>query len=501
MEEKMRDLRRRLAEINDLDMASSVLGWDQLTYMPPGGAEARGRQMATLARLSQEKNTEPAMGKLLDDLLPYADSLPYDSDDAALVRVAKRDFDRLVNIPPEFIDRSYRHQAVVYQAWAEARPKNDFAAMVPLLETTLDLSREFAGFFPGYESIIDPMIDMSDFGMKASTVKAVFAELRSALVPMVQAITSQEPADHRCLLQHFAEADQIAFGEQVIRALGYDFTRGRQDKSPHPFTTRFSSSDVRITTRVNEQDFGDAFFSTVHEAGHAMYEQGVDPRLAASPLDGGTSSGVHEAQSRLWENIVARSRPFWSFYYPRLQAAMPAQFGSLAFEDFYRAINRVAPSLIRTDADEVTYNLHIMIRFDLELDMLEGRLAIRDLPQAWNERYRSDLGITPPDDRNGCLQDVHWYGGFIGGAFQGYTLGNILSALFYSKALEAYPAIPEEMANGKFSTLLGWMRENIYRHGRKFTAPEIIQLATGGPLRIDPYVQYLKNKYGELYRL
>jgi carboxypeptidase Taq len=265
--------------------------------------------------------------------------------------------------------------------------------------------------------------------------------------------------------------------------------------------TKFSLGDVRITTRVNERDLGDALFSTLHEAGHGMYEQGINMAYEGTPLAQGTSAGVHESQSRLWENIVGRSRGFWEHYYPRLQAIFPEQLGKIPLDTFYRAINKVQRSLIRVDADEVTYNLHVMIRFDLELELLEGRLEIRDLPEAWDERYETDLGIHAPDNRDGVLQDVHWYGGLIGGAFQGYTLGNILSGLYYAQALKAHPEIPSEIGRGKFDTLHSWMRDNIYTHGSKFTADELTEKVTGGPLRIDPYIDYLRTKYGELYSL
>jgi carboxypeptidase Taq len=293
----------------------------------------------------------------------------------------------------------------------------------------------------------------------------------------------------------------MKFAESIVRQLGYDFNRGRIDKTHHPFMTKFSLGDVRITTRVKENFLGETLFSNIHEAGHAMYEQGIDMTYEATPLGGGTSSGVHESQSRTWENIIGRSREFWEYFFPKIQAEFPEQLKNISPEQFYRGINKVESSLIRTDADEVTYNLHVMLRFDLELEMLEGKLSIRDLPEAWNTRFEKDFGINPPDDQDGVLQDVHWYGGFIGGAFQGYTLGNILSAQFYSAALKSHPEIPDEMKQGKFSSLHGWLKENLYRHGRKFTAPEVVERATGSPLTIAPYIQYLKTKYGQLYNL
>lgn len=500
MESKLTELKTRLREIHDLDAIGAVLGWDQTTHMPVGGAPARGQQMATLSGLAHEKRTDPVIGHLLDDLQAYGESLPYDSDDASLLRVARRDFEQAVKVPPAFVARLSEHQAAAYQTWAAARPANDFAAVRGNMEKTLDLSRELAGFFP-HHHLADPLIDLADYGMKAEDVRRVFAQLREQLVPIVRAIVAQTPADDACLQQHFPEAGQIAFSESVIKRYGYDYQRGRLDKTAHPFCTTFSIGDVRITTRVNEQDLGDCVFSILHEAGHAMYEQGGRAELEGLPIMGGTSAGVHESQSRTWENIVGRSRGFWEHFYPGLQKVFSAQLGGVSLDTFYRAINKVQRSLIRTDADEVTYNLHVMVRFDFELALLEGSLAVRDLPEAWHERYESDLGVAPKDDRDGVLQDVHWYGGIIGGVFQGYTLGNILSAQFYNAALKVHPDIPAQIARGEFGALHGWLKENIYQHGRKFTAPEIVERATGGPLDIQPYIEYLRGKYGELYSL
>ncbi|MEI8094261.1 MAG: carboxypeptidase M32 [Spirochaetales bacterium] len=500
-EKLLANLKLRLAEVNDLNMAGAVLGWDQSTYMPAGGAEARGRQMATLARIAQERLIDVEVGRLLDKLRPYEEGLPFEHDDASLIRVTRRDYEQATRIPPAFLSEINEHGSLSYMAWAEARPANDFARMTPILEKTLDLSRRLADFFPGYEHIADPLIDFSDYGMKASSVKTLFAELRSQLVPLVKAITSQPEADDSFLRLHYPEADQLKFGEAVVRELGYDFSRGRIDKTHHPFMTKFSLGDVRITTRVSETYLGEALFSNIHEAGHAMYEQGIDRGYEGTPLAGGTSSGVHESQSRTWENLVGRSRGFWEHFYPKLQAVFPTQLGKVDLELFYRGINKVSRSLIRTDADEVTYNLHVMLRFDLELQMLEGKLQIADLPEAWNARFESDFGLKVPNVGNGCLQDVHWFFGAIGGAFQGYTLGNILSAQFYNAAVKAQPGIPAQLKTGEFAGLKGWLGDNLYRHGRKFTAAELVQRATGAPMTIGPYISYLKTKYGELYKL
>jgi carboxypeptidase Taq len=501
VEKKLDELKARLSEINDLNMATAVLYWDQSTYMPPGGAEARGRQLATVGRIAHEKFTDPAIGRLLDPLQIYAETLPYDSDEASLIRVTRRDYERAIKVPPALQAEIFEQATASYQAWTEARPNNDFAKIRPFLEKTLDLSRQYADCFPGYKHIADPLIDAADEGQTAESTRAIFFQLRAELVPLVKIITSQETADDSCLKQYFPEQEQLAFGQACIRDYGYDFERGRQDKTPHPFMINFSIGDVRITTRVDEEDLNNALFSTLHEAGHALYEQGINGDLEGGPLAGGTSAGVHESQSRLWENQIGRSREFWSHYYPKLQAQFPDQLGTVSLDSFYRAIHKVERSLIRTEADEVTYNLHVMIRFDLELALLEGSLAVKDLPEAWHARYESDLGLRAPSDVDGVLQDVHWYSWQIGGQFQGYTLGNIMSAAFFDAALKDHPQIPSQVAQGEFGTLLSWLQENIYQHGRKFTANELVERVTGGPLTIDPYIRYLRSKYGEIFAL
>jgi carboxypeptidase Taq len=500
-ETRLAELKKRLLEISDLDSAAAVLSWDQATYMPAGGAPARGRQGATLSRLAHAKFTDPALGRLLDGLAKYAERLPDTSDDAGLIRVVRRDYDKAVRVPADFVARWSEHGSASYDAWTRARPADDFAAMRPFLEKGLGFSRAYAEFMRPYQHIADPLIDDLDEGMTVAGLRMLLEALRSELVPIVRAIAEQPAAADACLRGHFSEAKQIEFGFLIIKRFGYDLERGRLDKTHHPFCTKFSSGDVRITTRVKENDLGEALFSTLHEAGHALYEQGVSAAYEGTRMGSGVSMGVHESQSRLWENMVGRSRGFWEHFYPRLCDAFPQPFVKVPLEAFYRAINKVERSLIRTDADEVTYNLHIMLRFGLELDLLEGRLKVKDLPEAWRARFEADFGLTPPDDRDGCLQDVHWYGGRVGGAFQSYTIGNILSAQFYAAALKAHPEIPLQMAEGEFGSLHGWLKRRLYRHGRKFKPDDIVRRATGKAMSIGPYMAYLRAKYGELYRL
>ncbi|EKQ68511.1 Zn-dependent carboxypeptidase [Leptolyngbyaceae cyanobacterium JSC-12] len=494
-------LQTLLAEITNIQSAASLLHWDQATYMPLKGAAARGRQLATLRQIAHEKFTDGTIARLLDDLQGYEADLPYDSDEASLIRVTRRNCDRASKIPADFTARFSQLRSETYQVWAKARPENNFAMVLPYLEQMVDLSREMANFFPGYEHIADPLIEFSDYGMTAQSIRRVFADLREQLVPVVQAITEQPSVDDSCLRQFFPEAEQIAFSYKVLEQMGYDLERGRQDKTLHPFMTNFSIDDVRITTRVYENDLGQGLFSTIHEMGHAFYEMGIDPAFEGNFLAAGISAGIHESQSRLWENLVGRSRPFWNYFYPQLQAMFPVQLKDVPLEAFYRAINKVERSLIRTDADEVTYNLHVMIRFDLELDLLDGTLAVRDLPEAWNERYRSDLGVVPESDREGVLQDVHWYTGRVGGMFQGYTLGNLMSAQFFEAALADIPAIPNQIEEGNFQPLHDWLKNKIYRHGCKYTADEMIQQVTGNSLSMTPFMHYIRQKYEELYAI
>jgi carboxypeptidase Taq len=501
MDADFTELTTRLAEHNDLVSAAALLRWDQATYMPEGGNAARGRQLATLEKLAHDRLTDPQLARLLDRIAPRAEREGAESFAARIVRVARRDVERAVKVPAAFVSAFATHRAQLYERWTRARPANDFAAVASLLAKTVEMSRQYAEYFAPYDHIADPLIDLMDPDVRTAAVRTVFAELRRELVPLVEAITSAAPADDACLHQTFPEDAQLAFGAAIAAKFGYDWTRGRQDKTHHPFMTKFSLGDVRITTRVATNDLSEALFSTLHEAGHALYEQNIDRAFEATPLADGTSAGVHESQSRLWENLVGRSLPFWKGHYPALQAAFPAQLGNVSLDAFYRAINRVERSLIRTNADEVTYCLHVIMRFDFEVELLEDTLAVADLPEAWRARARTDLGVTPATDADGCLQDVHWYDGFVGGAFQSYALGNLMSAQFFDAAVRAHPSIPHDIEAGRFDLLRGWLASNIHVHGRALSADEIVLQATGSPLSAGPYLSYLRTKYGALYNL
>lgn len=482
----------RLQEIENLGGALSLLTWDQSVKMPPGGAEARARQLATLGRLRHERWLDPGLER---DLMAVERDAP-DGATADLVRVVRHDLERASRVPNDYVARSAAHAAATYDAWLDARRGGAIARVVGMLERTLDLSLEYAAFFPQVAHPADALIDDADEGATVASLRPLFGSLRDALVPRVAAWSAAPPAPP-LPVGPFAVDEQLAAALELAQAFGYDLERGRQDLTAHPFAIRFAHGDVRITTRAKPDDLTEVLFSTLHEAGHAMYEQGVDPGLEGTPLAEGASAGVHESQARLWENQVARSRAFWDFALPGLQRRFPALAG-VDVDAAFRAVNRVQPSLIRTDADEVTYNLHVIVRFDLELELLEGRLAVRDLPEAWAERYAADLGVTPNGDADGWLQDVHWFAGTIGGSFQGYTLGNVLSAQFFAAAARDLGDVDAQMAVGDFAPLRTWLSENVYRHGRRKPVDRLVRDATGGPLDLRPYLAYLDRKFGGL---
>ncbi|MBI4640207.1 MAG: carboxypeptidase M32 [Candidatus Tectomicrobia bacterium] len=500
-EAKLQELKSRIAEISDLRAVAQVLSWDVETYMPPGGAKVRGEQMATLRRLAHEKATSQEYRQLIEELKPLGVQLPYDSNDAALIRVAADRFEKDSLVPTDLVKEMSLAASEGHVTWVKAREQSNFELFRVSLEKLLELKIRWAECFPNRECLYDPILDQSEPGMKTSELRQVFDELKRELVPMVKAISTQvESVDESVLRREYDETKQLEFGHEVVKRFGFDFNRGRQDKSVHPFMTGFNTGDVRITTRVDRRFLPMALFGTMHESGHGMYGQGHDPTLNRTHLCNGASGGMHESQSRLWENLVGRSREFWTFFYPRLQEYFPQQLADTGMVKFYRAINKVKPSFIRTEADEVTYNLHIMLRFELENDMLEGRLKVKDVPQAWNAKVESYLGITPPGDTLGCLQDIHWSSGGIGG-FHSYTLGNIISVQLFDHALQEMPDLRQQFTKGEFGNLLAWLGKNVHIHGRKFTPTELLVRVTGQPLTSVPYINYLKKKFGEIYRL
>jgi carboxypeptidase Taq len=500
MQEKLQRLQAKLKEVKNLRDTEAILGWDQQVFMPPGGAEARAEQMATVSKLAHELFVVDEIGELLHDLAQA--NLPYDSDEASLIRVVQRDYQNARKLPALLVAELSRTFALGQQIWSEAKANQNFAHFQEILTKIVDLNIQVAEALGYEECLYDALLDQFEPGMPTAEVNQVFDTLKVGLVPLVEAIGQHaNRVDASILAQEFDETTQWNFGLLPLQAIGFDLNRGRQDKSAHPFTISFSVHDVRITTRVYKDQLPAAIFGTLHEGGHGLYEQNSDPRLDGTFLAGGTSMATHESQSRLWENVVGRSREFWQAYYPKLQEFFPAQLQQANLDTFYRAINQVKPSFTRVEADEVTYNLHIFLRFELEQELLEGRLKVADLPEAWNAKTKAYLGFAPPNDALGVLQDIHWAGGIMG-YFPTYTLGNVMSLQFYQQTLRDIPDLPRQFSQGEFGALLNWFKDKVHRHGRKFTANELLQRVTGSSeLNAQPYLNYINQKYSTIYGL
>ncbi len=499
MNEKLQELKKQLALVSDLHNAEAVLSWDQQTYMPPRGAEARAEQLATLGRLAHEYFITDEVGRLVSDLSDHAVKLDYDSDEASLIRVTQRDYVKAKRVPSALVEEISRTTSIALEAWTKARAESNFKLFQPHLEKIVDLEIQLANYLGYQDRIYDALLDQYEPEMTTAQVEAIFTPLKKDLTALVQVITQKlDGVDDACLHREYAEQKQWDFGIAVIKQLGFDFESGRQDKSVHPFTTGFGLGDTRITTRVDKNFMPMMLFGTIHETGHALYDMGYRPELERTPLAGGASLGAHESQSRLWENVVGRSRGFWKYWFPRLRQAFPEQLADQNAESFYRAINKVAPSFIRVEADEVTYSLHIMLRFEIENALVERKLRVADVPEAWNAKMKEYLGIVPSNDALGCLQDIHWSIGSVG-YFATYSLGSMFAVQLWERAVRDIPTLPAQIEQGQFSELLGWLRKNLHAHGRKYTLDELAKRITGEPLQSRSYVAYLKNKFGEIY--
>ncbi len=488
-------LKRRLAETNALSSAISLMGWDQQTYMPRGGAEARAEHLGLLSQMAHEIFVSSETGELLEKAQSEAES----EEDRALLRVVGRSYRQSTKLPVALVAEKSRLSAQAHEAWVEAKEASDFKSFAPILERMFEIAREEAEHF-GYEHhIYDALLDLYEEGATAAECEAMFAELRGPLIELVRAIQeSGRQTDDRFLTGDWPRDKQADFTELLVRGIGFEMSRGRQDVAPHPFCTNFSINDVRLTTRFMP-NLTYAIFGSLHEAGHGLYEQGSPQAWDRTPLAGGVSLGIHESQSRFWENIVGRSKPFWQHYLPELQKTFP-QLSGVDLATFYRAINRVEPSLTRVEADEVTYNLHVLIRFEIECAILTGKLRVSDLPEAWNAKMEEYLGVTPPDDARGCLQDVHWSMGSIG-YFPTYTMGNLLSFQFLAAMQQDLPETDALIAEGRFEPILRWLQEKIYQKGSSVPPKELVLQVTGKPMGASDYLAGICRKYEDIYEL
>ena len=490
-------LRTACGIIRDLEHTAAVLDWDQQTFMPVNAEPDRVCQLTSLAGVIHEKKTSPDFASALEAAEKECRDLPPESVEACLIRKLRREFEKQSRIPAALVTSLAESSALAHGAWAQAREQSKFGLFAPHLERLLELRRQYAELFAPYENIYDPLLDDFEEGYTARQLDALFAELRKKLVPLFRRIIAAQPGAE-CPAGIYPEKEQLAFTGEIIRALGYDLTRGRQDQSAHPFTTGFGLNDVRITTRVFPEMPLSALLSSIHECGHALYEQGISRELDRTPLADGASYGFHESQSRLWENLVGRSRAFWEYCFPVFRRYFPDQLENATPEQIWRAVNHVEATLIRTESDEVTYNLHIMLRYEMEKELLAGTLAVKDAPAAWNAKSRELLGVEPENDAEGILQDIHWSMGEFG-YFPTYALGNLLAAQTWCAAEAQVAGLEREIAKGNFRPLLGFLREHVHVYGAKFTPADTLEKALG-TREIDPdcFLKLLERKYAQI---
>jgi carboxypeptidase Taq len=490
---------RRVRDCGLLESSAGLLGWDERTYMPHGGSAHRGEQLALLARLRHEMFTDPAVGELLGRVEASPFVADPESDPAVNVREVRRAYDRAVKVPKELVEELARVTTRSQQVWQEARQADDFAPFRPWLEKVVRLKREEAQAV-GYRGVpYDALLDEYEPGATTAEITETFRQLRDELVPLVAAITASGRQPRREILQgDYPVPRQEAFGKAAAAAAGFDFEAGRIDVTAHPFCSGIGPGDCRICTRYDPRSFVGSFFGTLHEAGHGLYEQGLPAQHYGTPRGSAASLGIHESQSRLWENQVGRGRPFWDHFFSRARETFPEALGGVSPDELYFAVNDVRPSFIRVEADEATYNLHILLRFELEQALISGDLRPADVPGAWNEKVRHYLGLTPPTDALGCLQDIHWSAGLIG-YFPTYTLGNLYAAQFMGRARQDLPGLDDDFRRGDFGRLRAWLRDKIHGQGQRFRAGELCRRVTGKPLSHRPLLTYLREKFAPLY--
>ena len=501
MESKLEQLKQEAEVIWNLKDAKRMLGWDQQVMMPSSGAPARARHMATIQRVAHERLTADSFHELLKAAEDQVSGLEHEHDDACLVRCLRRHYDRSVCLPASLVQELTETCALSFEAWVKAKADDDYESFKPHFKKVLELKKQVAEQQGYPEHPYDAFLDDFEPGMKASEVRTLFEGFRVPLVDLVRRIRESNavPANGP-LEQEFPIELQSKVCNELAVAIGYRLQDGRIDAGPHPFCSASATGDVRLINRFGLRNLPTSVFGTLHEAGHGIYEQCSPPKFDRGPLRGGCSLGVHESQSRMWENFVGRSRPFWKHHFPRMRDLFPTQLTGYSAEDFYRAVNRVRSTFIRVEADEVTYTLHVIMRFEIEMDLVEGKLNVDDVPEVWNAKMQEYLGITPPNDRLGCLQDIHWSDGLIG-YFPTYSIGNMIAAQMWDRIEVEIPGLDAQFERGDCTQLLAWLQENVYDHGRKFLPAELVQIATGKKLGFESFQRYLEKKYTEIYQL
>jgi carboxypeptidase Taq len=493
MPDALSRLRDALEEFHGLEAVTMLLAWDQRTVMPGAASPLRGRHMGLLQRLAHERLSDPGLGRLIDELEPRLDSLDPGSDDAALIRLARREHEKAVRVPPSLIDEMARVAAESTPVWVEAKATSNFALFLPALERNVELRHRYVACFEPREEPYDILLDDYEPEMKTAEVRRTFDGIKPALVALVAEQRERE-VDDSFLTGDYPVDRQAALCSELVDLFGTRPGTWRIDPTEHPFAGGAGIDDIRITTHYYPDNV-DSFFATAHEYGHGLYEHQIPRRIESLPIGTGASLALHESQSRLWENLVGRSLPFWRFFYPRLRERFPEALGGVELERFYAGINKVQPSLVRIHADEVTYGMHVILRFELEQDMINGRVELRDLPVAWNQKMHEYLGVEVPDDAHGVLQDMHWSTGAIG-YFSTYLLGTVISVQIWERAAADLGDLDEQVERGEFSPLREWLAENVHAHGRKFTPQETLLRATGSTIDTQPYLAYLQRKFG-----
>ena len=489
------DYKTKMQKIADVKYAAAVLQWDQETYLPPKGNDFRGRQLATLSEIAHEQFTTEAMGALLQELNSKDNLSPHEKRN---VELSLYDYNRNKKLSSDFVRKMSEAVTTSYHAWVKARNDNSFTGFQQPLHELIALKKQEADMLGYQDHPYDALMNDYDKGLTVATVNSIFSNLKPQLSTLLNSIKNKTQVDDSFLYQRFDKDAQWKFGMQILQQIGFDFEAGRQDISVHPFTTSFNSQDVRVTTRIDENDFGNMTWSCIHEAGHALYEQGLPAEEYGLPLSEYCSLSIHESQSRLWENCVARALPFWQHNFPLLKTFFPIQCNNLSLDAFYKGINKVETSLIRTEADELTYHFHVMIRYEIEKLLIDGSITTKDIPAYWNEHYQQYLGVTVPDDKRGCLQDIHWsHGSF--GYFATYSLGSILATQLYAAIEKENESINKEIAEGNTGSVLGWLRKNIHPYGRQFTSQELCIKTTGEPMNTKHFIDYATKKYADIY--
>lgn len=491
---RYKDITQKAADIN---AAAAVLGWDQETYMPKKGFDMRGRQMATLASQAHEMMTSDSYGTLLLELVTKNDLDDREKDN---VRLSLEDYEKNKKLPAAFVEQLTQQTSASFSAWLAAREQNDFGVYKTELGKMVELKKKQADLYGYDKHPYDALVDDYEKGMTVAVLDPVFDMVKQQLPPFLKRITETQQVDDSFFYKKYPKQQQWDFSIEVLKKMGYDFEAGRQDISEHPFTTSFAPTDVRVTTRVDEDNFASLLWSSIHEGGHALYEQGLLEDYYGLPLSQAASLSIHESQSRLWENCVGRGIHFWKYFYPKLQQQFSQQLGGISLVHFYKGVNKVEPSLIRTEADEITYHFHVLIRYEIEKALLKGEVKVDELAEAWNHMYKQYLGISSPDDKTGVLQDVHWSHGMFG-YFPTYSLGSFYAAQFYEQAETEIKGLAGQIERGELAPLLQWLRQNVHQFGRRYRSEELCKEITGRGLNFGSFMKYIEQKYSGVYAI